>query len=181
MPSRPDGSSPSVIDGTPSSRSAHSTLKRNRQRSTSPDFTPGSLAPRRDDDDPFRGRRIDPLPTYVVKQYLAVETAAPIVTEEVERGVLGESTEREAEYLLDDGSQLAREEVRGVLGGTWEGNGNREEDVHWRTVTVKQLAIEGMLNCVRLLQPLTSSQTSGFPVDRGHISLHRLGSLQTIH
>lgn len=72
-----------------------------------------------------------------MKQYLAVESAAPIHGEEVERGFLGESAEREAEYLVDEGSQLVRDQLRIAGDGTGEG-------VQWRTVSVRERTIQGM-------------------------------------
>jgi hypothetical protein len=71
-----------------------------------------------------------------VKQYLAIESALPI-TGDVGRGILGESAEREAEYLVDEGSQLARDQLRRDGDPTGDG-------VHWRTVRVRERTIQGM-------------------------------------
>lgn len=71
-----------------------------------------------------------------MKQYLAVESAAPIKGEEVGRGCLGESAEREAEYLVGEGSQLVRDQLRIAGDGTQGG-------VQWRTVQGRERTIQG--------------------------------------
>ncbi|KAJ9102296.1 hypothetical protein QFC20_004989 [Naganishia adeliensis] len=123
--------SPSFVPGTPSSPIS-TPSKRNRQRSSSPlRSTNVRLAPA---PTPHGGREKH---AFRVKQYLAVESAAPIHGEEVERGFLGESAEREAEYLVDEGSQLVRDQLRIAGDGTGEG-------VQWRTVSVRERTIQEM-------------------------------------
>lgn len=134
------GSSPSFVDGTPSSRSSNSARKRGRQRSASPTSHNYNLSPR-----PHKHEiRQSVVPPFVIRQYLALESGPPLKDGEVAPGALGESAEREAGYLVDDGSLLARDQVRlHQGGGSMQGVTSDEGEVEWRTVPFRQLTMEG--------------------------------------
>lgn len=83
------------------------------------------------------------IPPFVIKQYLAVESAVPLKDGDVVPGALGESAEREAGYLLDDGSLLAREQVRDHLGGAQQSRRDDGEEVQWRSVPLRITTMEG--------------------------------------
>lgn len=140
----PDGSSPSCVAGTQSSPSIPSPSRRDRQRSTSP-------SERR----PFHALLPRPgkhevqqtvIPPFVVKQYLAIESAVPLKDGQVVPGALGESAEREAGYLLDDGSLLARDQVRDYLGGAQQPRKDDGKEVQWRSVPLRITTMEGTLS-----------------------------------
>lgn len=124
----PKANSPSFVPGTPSSPLV-TPSKRSRQRSSSPVPTSPQLglAPRTDGH--ARAK-------VTIKQYLAIESDLPI-TGDIGRGILAESAEREAGYLVDEGSQLARDQL--CVAGNEVGNG-----VRWRTVDVRERTIQGM-------------------------------------
>jgi hypothetical protein len=132
------GSSPSFVDGTPSSRSSHSGTKRARQRSSSPHTTLHALSPR-----PKSEIRQTFVPPFIIKQYLAIESVLPLGNGDPEPGALGESAEREAGYLLDDGSLLAKDQVKDCLGERMQGVAGSEEEGQWRTVPLRTFTMEG--------------------------------------
>lgn len=133
-------SSPSFVEGTPSSRASHSGgRKRNRQRSSSPPSRLHALSPRPHNQE----IKHSVSPPFIIKQYLAIESAVPLQNGDPAPGALGESAEREAGYLLDDGSLLAKDQARDLLGGGVHGGTGSEADSLWRTVPLRTFMMEG--------------------------------------
>ena len=83
------------------------------------------------------------VPPFVVKQYLAIESATSWQDGSNVAGVFGESAEREAGYLLDDGSLLARDQVRDCLGEDMPWREGDEGAVEWRSVPLRIPTMEG--------------------------------------